>query len=208
MGASGAAVDHLNLIGMPCHDLRVPDELDHSGYAAHRIRVLLDSAARPDVVLSDELCLAPLVCRAMGVPCVLVVCSFRHYRESPAAVPAFAAATRILLATWAEVDEIPHALRHKVTAIGPIVRGERHDRSAARTVLGLPADAFVVTASFGSLNSAKRAYFAAALTTVILAWRHAAESDVLVIPLSEETVRDLTGLTPTAGIAARGRLRT
>ena len=202
LAACGAAVEHFDLAGLAHHDLRVPDELDHSGYAAHRIRTHLDAGARPDVVFSDELCFAPLVCRAMGVPSVLMVCSFRHYRECP---PAFAAADRILLANWPAVSEIPEALRHKVTAIGPIVRRERDDQPTARASLGLPHGAFVATASFGNLHPTKRAYFASALSQLLRAWQHAPESAVLVIPLAAATVHELTGLSvPAAGVRCVG----
>ncbi|SES30504.1 hypothetical protein SAMN05216188_13182 [Lentzea xinjiangensis] len=188
IAASGSAVDYFAMTGLPYHDLRVPDELDHSGYAAYRIREHLRSRDGADrVVVSDELCLASLVCEA---PCVLIVCSFRHYDAGP---EAFGTADRILLAGWSEVEPVPEAIRSKVTAIGPIVRVVGEDRPTARRVLDLPKDALVVTASFGLFYPTKRDYFRDALSAVLGAWRHAPADAVLVIPLTSATVRELLG---------------
>ncbi|MEV4313821.1 hypothetical protein [Actinocrispum sp. NPDC049592] len=186
IAATGSAVDYFAMSGTTCHDLKVPDSLDHSGYAAYRIRKHL-RARKAHVVVSDELCLAPLVCE---VPCVLIVCSFRHYDAGP---EAFAAADRILLAGWAEMEPIPEAIRRKVTAIGPIVRVTSEDQPTARRILGLSTEALVVTASFGSFHPTKREYFRTTLTQVITAWQHAPGDAVLVIPLTPSMTRDLLG---------------
>ncbi|GAB1510816.1 hypothetical protein [Actinophytocola sp. KF-1] len=203
VAAAGSAVGYFDLVGMPCHDLRVPDDADHSAYAAYRIRRHLAERGTADrVVVSDELCLAPLLCRADGVRCVLVVCSFRHYGVG---ARAFAAADRVLLASWPEVDPVPAALRHKVTAIGPIVR--MTPRGGAP--LGLPDTGLVVTVSLGSYHPTKVAYFRAALRTAVDAWRYAPADAVLVVPLPAAAVADLLGAPPPGNVwcvGATGRL--
>ena len=196
IAAAGSAVAYFDLAGVPCHDLRVPDDADHSGYAAYRIRRHLAAGGGADrVVVSDELCLAPLLCRADGVRCVLVVCSFRHYA---AGARAFAAADRVLLASWPEVDAVPPALRHKVTAIGPIVRVTAGD--GARASLGLPDTGLVVTVSLGSYHPTKVGYFRGALRTAVDAWRYAPADAVLVVPLPPATVAELLGATPPGNV--------
>ncbi len=196
IAAAGSAIGYFDLVGMPCHDLRVPDDADHSAYAAYRIRRHLAGRGTADrVVVSDELCLAPLLCRADGVGCVLGVCSFRHFA---AGARAFAAADRVLLASWPEVDAVPEALRHTVTAIGPIVRVTPGE--GARAALGLPDTGLVVTVSLGSYHPTKIAYFRAALRTAVDAWRHAPADAVLVVPLPPTTVGELLGAPPPGNI--------
>jgi hypothetical protein len=194
VAAAGSAVEYFGLVGTPCHDLRLPDDVDHSGYAAYRMRRYLAAASpqRTDrVVVSDELCLAPLLCRADRLPCVLMVCSFRHYMSSHGGARAFDAAEQILLASWPEVDAVPPALRHKVTAIGPIVRATTTDRAAARARLGLPPAGLVVTVSLGSYHPSKVDYFRAVLRMATKAWRHAPAGAPLVVPLPAATAREL-----------------
>ena len=196
IAATGSAVGYFELVGTPCHDLRVPDDADHSAYAAYRIRRHLADRAGDRVVVSDELCLAPLLCRADGVPCVLVVCSFRHYGARPGA---FAAAARILLASWAEVDAVPPALRDRVTAIGPVVRATPGDRDTARVSAGLPGGR-VVTVSLGSYHPTKVDYFRAVLRTAVDALRYAPSDTVLVVPLPAGTVKALLGGVPPGNV--------
>jgi hypothetical protein len=187
-----SAVEYFGLVDTACHDLRVPGAADHSAYAAYRIGRHLASVSprRTDrVVVSDELCLVPLLCRADRLPCVLMICSFRHYTASHGGARAFDAAERIVLASWSEVDVIPPALRHKVTAIGPIVNATNLDRGTARARLGLPADGLVGAVSLGSCHPLKVGYFRTVLRAATEAWRHM--SATLVVPLPATTVAEL-----------------
>jgi hypothetical protein len=199
-------LDYLRTYDVPCIDLGIEDAADQSADAGARLHDFLDTRPECGVVLADEFLRVPRICAGLGLPCVLLTCSFHEYERQPLVLDFMGAADHIVLADWPEVHPVPPALAGRTTATGPIVRRIRVDRTQARAQLGLAEADFVATVAFGSLHPAKALDLRVATAAVVRAWQHAPAGARLVMLFDAEEASAVLGSVPdSAGISWVGR---
>jgi hypothetical protein len=207
--STGSGLDYLRTYDIPCIDLGIEDAADQSAGAAARLHDFLVSGPECGVVLADEFLRVPRICAGLGLPCVLLTCSFHFYDRQPLVLDFMGAADHIVLADWPEVHPVPTALGDRTTATGPIVPRIRLDRIRARAQLGLAESDFVATVAFGSLHPAKAAELRVAMAAVARAWQHAPTGSRLLMLFDAEEAAAVLGDVPeaAAGITWVGRTR-
>ncbi|WP_020576522.1 hypothetical protein [Actinopolymorpha alba] len=206
LASAGAGVDYLRMYGITCVDLGIADTEDHSVRAGERIFDYLRGGDKPAVVFSDDLFFVPRMCAGLGIPCVLMMCSFYLTQGKPQVGVFLGSADHIVLPDWPEVEPIPSRLSHKVTAIGPIVPDITVDRQSARAALGIPESAFVATLALGRMYSVKSGILRQAASVVVQAWSRAPAGSRLLLLFDEREAEQTLGAVPQGpGISLVGR---
>lgn len=196
---TGTGLDYLRTYDIPCIDLSIDDAVDQSVEAGARLRHFLSARPECAVVLADEFLRVPRICAELGLPCVLLTCSFHDHERQPQVLDFVGAADHIVLADWSEVHPVPPALADRTTASGPLVPRIRLDRQQARSRLGMTALDFVATVAFGSLHPAKAEELRSAAAAIFAAWNHAPSGGRLVLLFDQAEAADVLGNVPEAG---------
>ncbi|GAA4205194.1 hypothetical protein GCM10022220_17070 [Actinocatenispora rupis] len=156
LASYGSGLDHCTRRGVDCADLGIDDLHDQDPTAALRVLAYLRGRRGTDLVVAHEIFAAPSLCRALGLPCVLLTHWFFAEIGAPDRDALLATPDRLVLLDLAAAHDVPAALADRVEFTGPVAEPYPGDRPAARRQLGLDPAEYVVVVTTGAVTTHNR----------------------------------------------------